>query len=170
MKWREALTAPLDATPLRTGGSLTIMQGLVGAVYGLHLVEASPTIYIVLPLGIARVDKVVAGASVHLVVSFAGEDLVVAAATPDVVVVAATPNVVAIAAALEVVISAAALQAVLSVTTRDAVWPAQTREAVLAVGPYERIVASGAGQDLRYGCVSGEERSDHNYHHRQQDV
>jgi hypothetical protein len=170
MKWREALTAPLDATPLRTGGSLTVMQRLVGAVYGLHLVEASSTIYIVLPLGVARVDKVRSNPGVDLVVAFAGDDLVVAPATPEVVVAAASPEVVAIAAALEVVIAAAALQAILPVATREAVWPAETREAVLAVGPYERIVASGAGHDLSYGCVSGEERSDHNYHHRQQDA
>jgi hypothetical protein len=89
MDERGGPTTRLDVTPLRAGGSLTVMQSLVGAVYGLDLVEASPAIYVILPLGVARVDKVFA--SVHLVVAFAGEDLVVAPATPEVVVAARLP-------------------------------------------------------------------------------
>ena len=45
MKWREALTARLDVTPTRAEGSLAVTQGLVVAMYGLHLVEAGPAIY-----------------------------------------------------------------------------------------------------------------------------
>jgi hypothetical protein len=77
---------PLDLTLARTKGSLAVAQGPVVAVYGLDLVEATPAIYVIHPAGVARVDEVVARASVHLVVAFAGEDLVVAAAAFDLVV------------------------------------------------------------------------------------
>jgi hypothetical protein len=97
-------TVPLDVTPVRARGSLAVMQRLVKAVYGLNLVEASPTIYVILPLCVARVDQVGSGASVDLVVVFAGDDLVVAAATPDAVVAAAPPEVVRPAAALEAIL------------------------------------------------------------------
>src|SRR5215216_4533752 len=133
-------TVPLEVTPVRARGSLTVMQALVGAVYGLHLVEASPAIYVILPVGVARVDKVGASPGVHLVVAFAGDDLVVAAATPEVVVAAV---------ALEVVLPAAA---------PEAVGPAETHEVVGPGGPQKRIVAGGAGEDLRQGLVPSEER------------
>src|SRR5215204_4297057 len=165
-KWRAAL----DVAPLRTGGSLTVMQRLVGAVYGLHLVKASPAIYVIHPVGVARVDQVVACAGIHFVVVFAWEDLVVAAATPEVVVASATPEVVGPAAALEMVVAATALEMVLPIPTREVVGPAETREAIVPVGAHERIVCAGAGEDLRLGFVPGQERSDHNYHGRQQDV
>jgi hypothetical protein len=80
LKRREALTARLDLTLARSEGSLAVAPGPVVSVYGLHLVEASPAIYVIHPLGVARVDKVVARPSVHLVVAFAGDDLIVAAA------------------------------------------------------------------------------------------
>ena len=41
------------------------MQGLVGTVYGLDLVEASSAIYIILPVGVAGVDKVFASATIQ---------------------------------------------------------------------------------------------------------
>src|SRR5829696_1889187 len=105
MDERGGPTTRLDVAPVRARGSLAVMQGLVGTVYGLDLVEASSAIYIILPVGVAGVDKVFASATIHLVVVFAGEDLVVAAA------------------ALEAIISAAALEAVLPVATREAVGP-----------------------------------------------
>src|SRR5687768_16012259 len=104
MKWREVLSARLDVTPARAGSSLTVIQGPVVAVYGLDLVEAGPAIYVIQPVGVAGVDKVVAEAGVHLVVDFAGDDLVVAAATPLAVVATATPEAVGPAAALESVL------------------------------------------------------------------
>src|SRR5215207_469639 len=134
MDERGGPTTRLDVAPVRARGSLAVMQGLVGTVYGLDLVEASSAIYIILPVGVAGVDKVFASATIHLVVVFAGEDLVVAAA---------------------------ALEAVLPVATREAVGP---------VGPHKRIVTAGTGKDLRQGILPGEERSDHNYHHREQDA
>src|SRR5215204_958215 len=153
MKWQQALIVHfVDITPVRTGGSLAVTQGIVVAVYGLDLVEAGPAIYVILALGVARVDKVIAVASVHLVVAFAGDDLIVAAATSEVVTPVATP---------EAVVPAAALEAVL---------PVATREAVVCVGPDKRIVAAGAGEDLRQGFVCGVERSYHHCHHREQDV
>ena len=57
---------------------------------GLHLVEAAPAIYVIHPVCVTRVDKVVARASVHLVVAFAGDDLIVAAAPFDCVLPAAS--------------------------------------------------------------------------------
>ena len=54
----------LDLTLARAEGSLAVAPGPVVAVYGLHLVEASPAIYVIHPLGVARVDKVVAGPGV----------------------------------------------------------------------------------------------------------
>jgi hypothetical protein len=63
VKWREALTARLvDVTLPRAEGSLAVTQGPVVAVYGLHLVEASPAIYDILASSVARVDTVVARA------------------------------------------------------------------------------------------------------------
>jgi hypothetical protein len=57
-------------------------------VYGLDLVEAGPAIYVIHAVGVARVDTVATGASVHLVVAFAGDDLVVPAAAPEAVAAA----------------------------------------------------------------------------------
>jgi hypothetical protein len=131
IKGQHALTARLDV--IQAEGSFAVTQGIVVAVYGLHLVVTRPAIYVVQPVGVARVDKVVAVAGVHLVVAVTGDDLVVAATAFDLVVAAAT------------------------------------LEAIFPVGPHERVVA-GAGEDLRQGFVPGEERSDHHYHHRQQDV
>jgi hypothetical protein len=59
---------------------------------------------------------------------------------------------------------------VLTIATREVVWSAETREAIVAVGPHERIVCAGAGEHLRYGFVGGEERPEHHYHYREQDV
>ena len=59
-------------------------------MYSLDLIEAGPAIYVILAVGVARVDKVVGRASLHIVVAFAGEDLVVAAAAFDRVVPAAS--------------------------------------------------------------------------------
>src|SRR5215204_7506592 len=81
----------LRCHPAQGRGSLAVTQGIVVAVYGLHLVEASPAIYVILALGVACEDNVVAGTSVHLVVAFAGEDLVVTTATPEAVLAAETP-------------------------------------------------------------------------------
>src|SRR5215216_4478746 len=142
----------LDVTPARAEGSLAVTQGLVVAVNGLDLVKSGSAIYVVHPVGVARVDKVVAVASIHLVVAVARDDLVVALAAPQAVVVAVALEVVGPTATLEAVLTGATLQA------------------VLPVGPQERIVACGAGQDLRQGLVGSEERSDHHYHHREQDV
>jgi hypothetical protein len=100
MKWRQSPTARLDVTPVRAEGSLTVTEGYVVSVYGLYLVEAGPAIYKIHPLGVARVDQVVAVASVNLVVALARDDLVVALAAPDAVV---------IAVALEVVLPGAAV-------------------------------------------------------------
>src|SRR5215204_5073963 len=41
---------------------------------------------------------------------------------------------------------------------------------VVAAATPEVVVAAVAGEDLRQGLVPGEERQDHHYHHRQQDV
>ena len=80
MKWREALTAHLvDGTLPRAEGPLAVTQGPVVAVYGLDLVEAGPAIYDILAGSVARVDTVVARASVDHVGALAGDDLVVAA-------------------------------------------------------------------------------------------
>jgi hypothetical protein len=59
-------------------------------VYGLDSVETIPTIYEIYPVGVAREDKVVAGAGEYVVVAFAGDDYIVAAASSDYVVPAAT--------------------------------------------------------------------------------
>jgi hypothetical protein len=103
MTWREALTIRIDLTPVRAEVSLAVTQGHVVAVYGLDLVEARPAIYEIYPVGVARVDKVVAAASVHFVVAVAGDDLVVAAAAPEAVVAAVALGVVGPEAALEAV-------------------------------------------------------------------
>ena len=145
----------------RAERSLAVTQGLVVAMNGLDLVEARPAIYVIQGACVARVDTVGAGAGVHLVVAFAGDDLVVTAATSDAVVAAVAFEAVGPEAALEVVGPPATLEAILT---------GATLEAVLPVGPDERILACGACEDLRQGFVGGEERSDHNYHHRQQDV
>src|SRR5215203_488144 len=142
----------LDVTPARAEGSLAVTQGLVVAVNGLDLVKAGSAIYIVHPVCVAREDKVVAVASIHLVVAVAKDDLVVALAAP------------------EAVVAAVAFEAVGPPATLEAILPSTPREAVLPVGHDERIVACGACENLRQGFVGGEERSDHNYHHRQQDV
>ena len=60
MKWCKDLSGPLDLTLARTKGSLAVALSPVIAVYGLDLVEASPTIYVIHPVCVARVDKVVA--------------------------------------------------------------------------------------------------------------
>jgi len=60
-------------------------------VYGLDLVVARPAIYVIDAPRIARVDKVVAGAAVHLIVAFAREDLVASAPSEE-AVVAVGPN------------------------------------------------------------------------------
>src|SRR5215204_4869817 len=69
----------LDVTPARAEGSLAVTQGLVVAVNGLDLVKAGSAIYIVHPVCVAREDKVVAVASIHLVVALAAPEAVVAA-------------------------------------------------------------------------------------------
>ena len=94
MKLREVLTACLDATPARPKGSLAVAQGPVVSVYGLDLVEAWPATYVIHSVGVARVDKVVAGAGEHHVVTFTKDDLVVAAAALDPIVPAATVDLV----------------------------------------------------------------------------
>jgi hypothetical protein len=58
-------------------------------VYGLDLVEASPAIYVIHPVGVAGVDKVVTSPGEY-VVAFAGDDLIVAAAPFDCVLPAAS--------------------------------------------------------------------------------
>ena len=58
MDERGGPTTRLDVAPVRARGSLAVMQGLVGVVYGLDLVEAGPAIYVIHPLGVARVNKV----------------------------------------------------------------------------------------------------------------
>jgi hypothetical protein len=63
-----------------------------------------------------------------------------------------------------------ALEEVRAVATLDAIHPFATLDAILNVGPEERIVLIGADEDLRQGLVPGEERSDHHYHHCEQDV
>ena len=128
---------------------------------GLDLVKSGPAIYVIQGACVVCVDTVGAGASVYLVVPFAGEDLVVTAATPEPVVAAVAFEAVGPEVALEVVGPTATLEAVLT---------GATLQAVLPVGPQERIVACSAGQDLRQGLVGSEERSDHHYHHREQDV
>jgi hypothetical protein len=72
MNWRRSLTTRLDVTPAGNEGTLAVSQDLVVAVYGLDLVEATTAIYVIHPVGVARVDTVATGASVHLVVAFAG--------------------------------------------------------------------------------------------------
>ncbi len=128
-------------TLARADCPLAVTQGHVVAVYGLDLVEAGSAIYEVHPVGVARVDKVVAVAGVHLVVTCAGDDLVVASAAPETVVAAV---------AFEEVLPAAAL---------EAIGPAASLEAVVTVGPDELILAGGAREDLRQGFVPGKERS-----------
>jgi hypothetical protein len=59
-------------------GSLAVSLGLVGAAYGLDLVETRPAIYLIHTVGVARLDTVVARAGVHLVAAFARDVLVVA--------------------------------------------------------------------------------------------
>jgi hypothetical protein len=49
-KWREILTARLNVTLARAEGPLAVALGPVVAVYGLHLVEASPAIYVIHPV------------------------------------------------------------------------------------------------------------------------
>jgi hypothetical protein len=61
-------------------------------VYGLDLVEAGPAIYIIHPVGVACVDKVLA--SVHLVVPEATPDAVVAAVALEVILPTVTLDVV----------------------------------------------------------------------------
>src|SRR5829696_3008090 len=136
MKWREALTVRFDVPPVRAEGSLAVTQGDVVAVYGLHLVETGAAIYVIHPVGVACVDKVVPVASVHLVVAVAGDDLVVPATAPDAVVTTV---------ALEVVLPGAAVEAVGLAATLEAVLPAATGEAVSPVSPDEPILAGGAG-------------------------
>jgi hypothetical protein len=85
-----ALTARLDVTLARAQGSLTVALGPVVAVYGLDLVEASSAIYVIHPVCVAGVDKVVARAGEYVVVAFSGDDLVVAGAAFDLVIPAAT--------------------------------------------------------------------------------
>ncbi len=45
---------PLDLTLARTKGSLAVALGPVVTVYGLDLVEASPAIYVIHPVCVAR--------------------------------------------------------------------------------------------------------------------
>jgi hypothetical protein len=90
----ETLTVRFDVTPVRAEVSLAVTEGHVVAVYGLDIVEARPAIYVIHPVGVARVDTVVAVAGVHLVVA------------------AAAPEAVGPAVALEVVLPEAALEAV----------------------------------------------------------
>jgi hypothetical protein len=130
-----ALTARLDVTLARAQGSLTVALGPVVAVYGLDLVEASSAIYVIHPVCVAGVDKVVARAGEYVVVAFSGDDLVVAGAAFDLVIPAATR------------------EEVVPAITFDLVIPTSTLEAVVHVGPEERILASGTGEDLRKGLV-----------------
>jgi hypothetical protein len=90
MKWRKAVTARLDVTLSRTEGSLAVAQGLVVTVYGLHLVEARSTIYVVHILFVTSVDQVIAVASVDLVIACSGVDLVVSPASPEVIIATIT--------------------------------------------------------------------------------
>jgi hypothetical protein len=130
--WRQALTARLDVTPARAEGSLAVTQGLVVAVNGLDHVEAGPAIYVIHPVGLACIAKVVAVAGVHFVVAFTGDDLVVTSATSEAVVAAV---------ALEVVLPEAAPEAVGPAATLEAVLPFATVEAVGPIGSHERILA-----------------------------
>jgi hypothetical protein len=107
MKWWEDLTARLDVTLARAEGSLAVSLGPVVTVYGLDLVEASPAIYVIHPVGVARLDKVVARASVHLV-AFAGDDLVVTTAAFDLVVPAASVEAVVPVGPYERIVAAGA--------------------------------------------------------------
>src|SRR5687768_12810041 len=127
MKWWEALTACLDVTLARAQGSLAVAPGPVVAVYGLHLVEASPAIYEIHPVCVACIDKVVTRPSVHLVVAFAGEDFVITAA------------------AFDLVVPAASLEAVVATVAFDLVVASASIEAVVSVDSEESIVAAGAG-------------------------
>ena len=95
----EALTAHLDVTPPRAEGPLAVAQGPVLSVYGLNLVEAWPTTYVIVSVSVARVDKVAAAAGAHHVVTFAGDDLVVAAAALDRIAPAATFDLVSVGVA-----------------------------------------------------------------------
>ena len=70
MRWQQALIALWDV--INAEGSLAVTQGIVVAVYGLDLVVTGPAIYVIHTVGVARVDKVVTVAGVHLVVAFAG--------------------------------------------------------------------------------------------------
>src|ERR671910_153475 len=94
MKWREGPTTPFVFNPPRAHGSLPVASGPVLSVYGPDLVEAWPATYVIVSVGVARVDNVVAGASEHKVVTFAGDDLVVALAALDRIVPAATVDLV----------------------------------------------------------------------------
>jgi hypothetical protein len=69
----------LDLTLARAEGPLAVALGPIFAVYGLHLVEAAPAIYVIHPVGVARLYKVVARPGEYVVVAFAGDDLIVAA-------------------------------------------------------------------------------------------
>src|SRR5918995_2206111 len=117
-------------SPWRSEGSLAVAPGPVVSVYGLHLVESSSAINVIHPVGVARVDKVVASPGEYVVVAAAGDDLIVAAGAFDCVVAAASVEVIV---------------------------PSATVEAVVPVGSEESIVAAGAGKDLRQGFMCGEE-------------
>jgi hypothetical protein len=70
-------TARLDVTLSRTESPLAVAQGLVVSVYGLHLVKARSTIYVVDIVFVTSVDQVIAVASVDLIIACSGVDLVV---------------------------------------------------------------------------------------------
>src|SRR5829696_1662692 len=70
-------------------------------------------------------------------------------------------------AGIHLVVAFAGEDLVVTAATLEAVLPVATRE---AVGPHERILTAGTGKDLRQSFLPGEERSEHYYHHREQDV
>src|SRR5919107_6386158 len=125
----------VDVTLARSEGSLAVAPGPVVAVYGLHLVESSPAIYVIHPVFVARVDQVVARPGDDHVVAFARVEFVATAPAFDCVVSTATVEVVVPSATVEVVVRSATL------------------EVVLPVCPEERILAGGGGGDLRPGFV-----------------
>jgi hypothetical protein len=105
-----SLTDRLDVTLARAQGSLAVALGPVVAVYGLDLVEASSAIYVIHPVCVAGVDKVVARPGEY-VVAFSGDDLVVAA--------------------FDLVIPAASLEAVVLVGPEERILAGGTGDSIL---------------------------------------
>ena len=105
------MTDRLDVTLSRTKRPLAVAQGLVVSVYGLHLVKARSTIYVVHIVFVTSVDQVIAFASVDLVITRSWMDLVVSPASPEVIIATITLEAVGPTVALEVVSPVATFEA-----------------------------------------------------------